>query len=309
MNSKQAFCVSAGVAVVGVMFITTTLVTIVMLLVWKTRWPLVLLFLSVYGLVEGVYFTSVLNKVPQGGWVPFAIGTFFLIISLCWNYGRQKKYAYEMNHKISLDGLGALLSSTGTVRVPGVCFFYSDLVYGVPPIVTHYVKNVRTFHQVLVFTTIRFIPVRTVVPEERFRVGRVGFQGVYRCVARYGYQDVIDCKDEFKNQAIQSLRIYLETEDKTELSNGTEVRTPSFQRSMDAYNIEDLVELENAMGYDALYVVGKVTVRTSSSNTSWVGRFVINKIYSLLKVMCRSAIKELHIPPANYLEVGMLYEI
>jgi hypothetical protein len=29
----------------------------------------------------------------------------------------------------------------------------------------------------------------------------------------------------------------------------------------------------------------------------------------VLRLICRSAIKELQIPPANYLEVGMLYDV
>jgi KUP system potassium uptake protein len=295
-----------GVAVVGVMFITTTLVTIVMLLVWKLPWPVALLFLCVYGTIEGVYFTAVLNKVPQGGWVPFATACFFLTISLCWNYGRRKKYRYEMNHKMSLDCLGSLLSSSGTQRVPGICFFYSDLAHGIPPIITHYVKNVRTLHQVLVLTTIRFLPVRTVSPEERFFVGRVGFKGVYRCVARYGYQDVLDYKDgEYRKQMIQSLKAYLEIQPEP---TAVEFRNPSLQRSIAAHNMEDLVELGRACEHDPVYVVGKVTVRTRGS-ANWLERLAINKGYAFLRIVCRSAIKELHIPPANYLEVGMLYEI
>ncbi|KAG0581960.1 hypothetical protein KC19_3G023400 [Ceratodon purpureus] len=299
-----------GVAVVGVMFITTILVTMVMILVWKLPLPVALLFLAVFGFIEGVYFTAVLNKVPQGGWVPFAMATIFLAISLCWNYGRRKKYAYEMTHKTSLDCLGSLLSSGGTQRVPGICFFYSDLALGVPPIITHYVKNVRTLHQVLVFTTIRFLPVRTVPNHERIFVGRVGFKGVYRCVACYGYQDVIDCNDRgFRDLAIESLRLYLENEERNEPDpNGNEVRTVSFQQTIADQNVEDVAELNEACKHDAVYVVGKVTVRTNGS-TGWLPRLIIDKAYSLLRVICRSAIKELQIPPANYLEVGMLYEI
>lgn len=299
-----------GVAVVGVMFITTLLVTMVMILVWKFPWPVALLFLCVYGFIEGVYFTAVLFKIPQGGWVPFAMAVLFLAVSLCWNYGRRKKYGYEMSHKTSLDSLGSLLSSGGTQRVPGICFFYSDLALGVPPIITHYVKNVRTLHQVLVFTTVRFLPVRTVAPEDRFFVGRVGFKGVYRCVACYGYQDVIDCNDqEFRDRAVHSLQLYLENEERNEPDpNGKEVRTVSFQRRIVDQNLEDLAELDEAREHDAVYVVGKVTVRTNSS-TGWLGRLIIDKGYTLLRIVCRSAIKELQIPPANYLEVGMLYEI
>jgi KUP system potassium uptake protein len=305
-----------GVAVLGVMFISTLLMTLVMLVIWNLPWPLVLLFLTIFGSIEGVYFTAVLNKLPEGGWVPFGFAAFFLFISLTWSYGRQKKCKYEMNHMISLNNLGALLSSAGMQRVPGICFFYTDLVDGVPPIISHYVKNVRTLHQVLIFTTFRFIPVKTVSPEERFLVGQMGFKGVYRCVARYGYLDVIDCEgDKFKNQAIQSLQSYLQSEDHMELStvqisNGTssDLQYQSMENPVDMYDPEDLVELQSATGHDAVHVVGKITVRTSSS-TCWLGRIAINKIYAVLRLICRSAIKELQIPPANYLEVGMLYDV
>lgn len=295
---------------VGVMFITTCFITLVIILVWKRSVLLALLFLFVFGSIEGVYFTAVLNKVPQGGWVPFAMAIIFVAISLCWNYGRRRKFNYEMEHKVDLENLAPLLSKGGTQRVPGICFFYSDLALGVPPIITHYVRNVRTLHQVLVFTTIRFLPERTVKPEDRFFIGRVGFKGVYRCVAFYGYQDVIDCNnEEFRDRAIRSLRLYLENEERNEPdANANAVRSISFQRTIADQNLEDLAELDKAHEQDAVFVVGKVTVRTNAS-TGWFGRLVINGGYSFLRATCRSAIKELQIPPANYLEVGMLYEI
>jgi hypothetical protein len=49
-------------------------------------------------------------------------------------------------------------------------------------------------------------------------------------------------------------------------------------------------------------------VRTSS-HTGWLGHIVIDKVYTLLRLISRSTIKELKIPPANYLEVGMLYNV
>lgn len=281
-----------------------------MILVWKLPFPLVLLYLLVFGSIEGIYFTAVLNKIPQGGWVPFAMAGVFLAISLCWNYGRRRKFVYEMEHKMDLENLAPLLSNGGTQRVPGICFFYSDLALGVPPIITHYVNNVRTLHKVLVFTTIRFLPERTVLPENRFFIGRVGFKGVYRCVAFYGYQDVIECNDqEFRDRAIESLRLYLENGERNEPDpNAEDARTLSFQRTIADQNLEDLKELEKAREHHAVYVMGKVTVRSNDS-TGWFGRIVINGGYSLLRTLCRSAIKELQIPPAHYLEVGMLYEI
>lgn len=79
--------------------------------------------------------TSLLNKIPQGGWVPFAISAFFLTIMLSWTYGRSKKKEYEADRKMSLPDLDQMLSSYSTYRAPGICFFFTDLRNGIPPII------------------------------------------------------------------------------------------------------------------------------------------------------------------------------
>ena len=101
--------------------------------------------------VEGCYLSVVLTKIPQGGWLPFMLSILFTLIMISWNYGRQKKFDYETKNKLSKKALGQVLSGIGDMRVPGVCFFYTDLFHGVPPIVNHYVRNVRTLHQVRIY--------------------------------------------------------------------------------------------------------------------------------------------------------------
>ncbi|KAG0567231.1 hypothetical protein KC19_7G120000 [Ceratodon purpureus] len=136
-----------GFAVVCVMIITTCLTTIIMLVIWETHWLLVALFFTVLILVEGCYLSAVLAKIPQGGWLPLTLSVLFTLVMISWNYGRQKKFDYEIKNKLSKKALGKVLAGIGDMRVPGVCFFYTDLFHGVPPIVNHYVRNVRTLHQ------------------------------------------------------------------------------------------------------------------------------------------------------------------
>jgi KUP system potassium uptake protein len=197
--------------VVCVMFLTTFLIGLVMLMVWETPLYKIIPFLLLYGLIEGVYLTSVLYKFPQGGWVPFAISFLFGVIMLSWNYGQNKKVEFELESKLSPQGLATLLTNSNIQRVPGICFFYTNLIHGIPPMVSHYVRNVRTLHQVIVFTTVRYVPVVTVLPSERFLVSRVGDPGVYRCVARYGYMESASTEEgDFKDLLLQSLRDYLQ---------------------------------------------------------------------------------------------------
>ncbi|KAJ7517666.1 hypothetical protein O6H91_21G034200 [Diphasiastrum complanatum] len=315
-----------GVAVVFVMIITTFLVTLVMLVIWSTPWPLILLYFTTYITIEGVYMTSVLNKVPQGGWVPFAISAFFLMVMLIWNSGRQKKYQVEAMHKVSSGELAFQISNTGAKRTPGMCFFYSELLHGVPPIISQYIKIVGSIHHIVVVTKIRFIPVTTVLPSERIYVGRKGIEGIYWCVARYGYMDVIDLEgNEFVDQVIEKLIYYItaiEDPDNNEplpqqlaadqLAHDQLInRKPTTAKISQLENNstqKEIAELQHARSKDAVHVVGKVTL-ISGKNTSWVEGILVDKLYSLLQNTCRSSIAALRIPPALLLQVGMVYEL
>mgnify|MGYP002775591846 CR=1 FL=1 len=313
-----SFFVCAGVAVICVMLITTLLVTLVMIVLWKLPLPIILCFFCTFGFIEGVYLTSVLNKVPQGGWVPFAIAFFFLIIMISWIYGRQKKYEYEASRKVSKEELQKLLFDDSIVRVPGVCLFYSDLVHGLPPIITHYVRCVGTLHQVLVFVTIRYVPVRTVLPDERFLVDRFPYKGVYRCIARYGYMDLMSIQHAtILDEIINCLRKHISNEDLLQDNNtfNPEVNHVPEDEGMDGQEAfrkqeeeTEARELEAAVTKGAIYVLGKIKLQTSAS-TNWLESLVINHIYHFLATNCRSALAFLDIPPSQFLQVGMTYQI
>lgn len=69
-----------GTVVIGVMLVTTLLTTLIMLVSRRSNWLLVLLFTSLFLFIELVYFSSVLFKINQGGWVPLVIASVFIII-------------------------------------------------------------------------------------------------------------------------------------------------------------------------------------------------------------------------------------
>ena len=161
------------------MLITTFLMAVVMLVIWETNIFFISLFLMVFITIEGVYMTSLLHKVPQGGWVPFANSAFFLVITLSWTYGRSKKSKYEAVKKMDQVEFNQLIACS--TRVPGICFFCTDLIHGIPPIVRHYVQHVGSLRKVMVFVTMRILPVTSVLPEERFliiaKLGSGGYTG------------------------------------------------------------------------------------------------------------------------------------
>ncbi|GAB2248269.1 hypothetical protein Droror1_Dr00008151 [Drosera rotundifolia] len=181
-----------GIAEVGVMMVSTILVTIVMLLIWQSNLFLALLFPLVFGVVELIYLSAVLSKVKEGGWLPLAFAACFLSVMYTWNYGSVLKYSSEVRDRMSMDLMLDLGSTLGTIRVPGIGLLYNELVQGVPSILGQFLLSLPALHSTIVFVCVKYVPVPVVPQEERFLFRRICPKDyhLFRCVARYGYKDV-----------------------------------------------------------------------------------------------------------------------
>ncbi|KAL6661777.1 hypothetical protein ACP70R_001161 [Stipagrostis hirtigluma subsp. patula] len=271
-----------GVAVIWVMLITTKLMTVVMVIIWQVHIALAGLFYIVYTSIEGLYTTSLLYKIAQGGWVPFAITAFFLIITLSWTYGRSKKNGYEASNL--MDRQEFIKTVTMSNRVPGICFFCTDLMNGIPPIVRHYAHHMACLRELMVFVTVRSLHVRSVLPEERFLIDKLEPFGVYRCIVQYGYMDNQDMEDsEYIASVIASLKDIAENENEIAL-------------------------IDSALANGSSFVIGRV-ILSMSTRKNCFKRFVINNLYRFLQKNFRSNISSLKIAPGKTLQIGMQYEI
>ncbi|KAM5587108.1 potassium transporter 10-like [Rosa sericea] len=244
---------ASGTAVCIVMLVTTLLMILVMILVWHCHWVLVLIFTGLSFLMEGTYFSAVLLKVNQGGWVPLVISAAFFIIMYVWHYGTVKRYEIEVHSKVSMAWILGLGPSLGLVRVPGVGLVYTELASGVPRIFSHFITNLPAIHSVVVFVCVKYLPVCTVPEEERFLVKRIGPKDfhMFRCVARYGYKDLHRKDDDFEKKLFDSLFMFLRLESLMEASSDSDVSSlldqqtkksgdGQFSTNSDPYSIVDL---------------------------------------------------------------------
>ncbi|PWA45988.1 K+ uptake permease 11 [Artemisia annua] len=203
-----------GTAVVIVMLVTTFLMILIMLLVWRCHWILVFIFTALSLVVELTYFSAVMFKVNQGGWVPLVIAAVLLVIMYIWHYGTVKRYEFEMHSKISMAWILGLGPSLGLVRVPGIGLVYTELASGVPHIFSHFITNLPAIHSVVVFVCVKYLPVYTVPEDERFLVKRIGPKDfhMFRCVARYGYKDLHKKDDQFEKKLFENLFMFVRLE-------------------------------------------------------------------------------------------------
>ncbi|KAJ3670477.1 hypothetical protein LUZ60_010801 [Juncus effusus] len=204
-----------GIAEVGVMIMTTILVTIIMLLIWQINILLVFLFITLFLGLELSFLSSVLFFSSDGSWVLLLFALVVFLVMFVWNYGSKLKYETEVKQKLSMDLLLNLGSNLGTIRAPGIGLLYNELVRGVPAIFGHFLTTLPAIHSTVIFVCVKYVPVPVVPQPERFLFRRVGPKNyhLFRCIARYGYKDVRkENHQAFEQLLIESLEKFVRRE-------------------------------------------------------------------------------------------------
>ncbi|KAJ3692614.1 hypothetical protein LUZ60_011709 [Juncus effusus] len=315
-----------GIAVTSVMIITTILLTLVMLLIWKLSIWWIMLFFVVFGLIEFLYLSSVIYKFVQGGYFPVAVSFILMMMMGIWHYVHVNKYWYELNNIVSSDKLIALAEKHNLGRIPGVGFLYSELVQGVPPIFSHLVEKIPYFHSILVCVSIKHLPIPHVEYEDRFLFRQVepAKYRMFRCVARYGYNDAIEDAKVFAVALMEGLQKYVNEENF--FVQGERNHDQIYNRGLAAVHVEETLTLnidvpevtnlgeetahiiEHEFQNGVVYLLGEAEV-VANQNSNIFKKIVVNYIYNFLKKNFRQAGEILLIPPNQILKVGMTYEI
>ena len=69
-------------------------------------------------------------------------------------------------------------------QTEGVGFYYSENIYGVPPVLIQHVQKFPVLHEVNILITNRAVPVPDVMHKERILVETLGLPGFYHCICR-----------------------------------------------------------------------------------------------------------------------------
>ncbi|XP_043694659.1 potassium transporter 5-like [Telopea speciosissima] len=319
-----------GICVVTVMVITTTLVSLIMLVIWKISILWISLFFVIFASIELIYLSATITKFVQGGWLPLAFAAVLVSIMWVWHYVYKEKYMFELENKVSNDFIREVVMNPNINRVPGIGLLYSELVQGIPPIFPHFISNIPSIHSVLVFVSIKQIPIPTVDMEERFLFRQVEPREsrMFRCVVRYGYKDAFNQPEEFEQQLVQRLKEFVRHENymhneelieqnilpfkhhhtQSTNSSGRIVSTRLVSGQIVEAEEGETQFIDEAMKNGVVYLLGEPEVR-AKPNSSFFKKIIVNYIYSFLKKNFRQGQDMMSIPRTRVLKVGMIYEI
>jgi KUP system potassium uptake protein len=172
------------------MLITSVMLGVLMLFVWKWNRALAISATSLFVIVDGAYFASNITKIPDGGWFPLLIATVSFTVLTTWAKGRQLLRARLSESALPLAVF--IKSAAASVhRVRGTSVFLSATADSVPAALLHNLKHNQVLHQRVLILHVKVEEVPHVPPEKRVEIHDAG-HGFYRVVLHYGFMQEVD---------------------------------------------------------------------------------------------------------------------
>ncbi|XP_065860151.1 potassium transporter 5-like [Euphorbia lathyris] len=280
-----------GIAVTLVFVITSAMLVLIMVMIWKTNIFIIVIYVITIGLIELIFLSSTLYKFTDGGYLPLLFAFVLVFIMFIWNYGYRKKYVFELENKISMERLSEIVSDDSIIQLKGIGLFYTQLVQGITPVFNHYISKVPAFHSILVFVSIKSLPISKVPSEERFLFERVKTgESIFRCVVRYGYKDSRQDQENFDQMLAEQLKEFIGEE------GGSKEKE------------EEMRRIDQAIRENVVYLMGESEVM-ASKESNFVKVLAIDYMYNWLSRCVRQPDEVFMIPRKHLLKVGMTYDV
>ncbi len=190
-GSSAALASAYGVAVTGLMVITTILTFFVVRYTWGYPLWVASLATGLFIVVDLLLFASCSIKFVEGGWLPFVIAILLLTVMLTWKRGRMMiKRQIRRDNPLLQDYL-VKIKEMQLVQVDHTAIFLALEKDVAPRAMVHNVRHNRVWHSRNVILTVSFDHVPWVSEAERLSVLQVT-PNVWQVRVRYGFMNTPD---------------------------------------------------------------------------------------------------------------------
>jgi KUP system potassium uptake protein len=212
-----------GFCVILVTFITTSMVALVALIVWRLPLIVVTPCYVIFAALDGLYLSSSATKIPDGAWFTLVLAVVLSSIFILWRFGKEQQWRAEASDRFPLaymltsqDGTSKDLqtlcftapfggSSISSINGMGIFFDKAGARSTTPTVFVHFLQKFHATCEVAVFFHLRPLPIPSVPVEERYSVTRcfistpgekkLPMQSWFRVVIRHGYTDEVITHD------------------------------------------------------------------------------------------------------------------
>lgn len=315
-----------GVCVILVTFITTFMIALVALIVWRLHWLLVFAVWLPIVTLDGLFMTAVMTKVPNGAWSTLMLAVVLSSIFVLWRYGKEKQWSAEGRDRSDLtaivlkakDGEWKLAPEMGgrqLTHIKGISIFFDKAGNMVPTVYEEFLRKFEARAEVEVFLHFRSLIIPHVLEEEKFSVARTSLPNCYRMVVRHGYNDVV-VTENLGDLVYSELRKYITQswlQNAPAIANHSSSVEPSVANSAgtsadDRKVAKRLEVLDQAYAAQTVYIVGKEQLRLLRSTNNIVKWTILN-VFLWLRDNTRAKVASMKIPVDKLVEVGFVKEM
>ena len=205
-HKSDALASAYGIAVTGMMVLTTLMFMVVTRTV--LRWPflLVLVLGMTFLLIDLIFFSANVLKIKDGGWLPLVIAVFFVAIMSTWLRGSMIIGRQHRIRSMSFTSFKRLWGGSDPERVPGVGVFLTTSRIGIPASLAMVYKTFKVLPEKVVLLSIQVEEVPYVGIERNIRVYKMPGD-FFHVTVRRGYLDEINVPDIMDRALSQGLEI------------------------------------------------------------------------------------------------------
>jgi len=190
-KSSTNLAAAYGIAVTGTMLVTTLLVFVLAVRTWKWSWPLAIVVLGSFMVVDGTLFAANMVKFVQGGWVPLALALLIFTAMWTWLKGRLAVAARENEGALPMETLLSSINPGRVHRPQGTAVYLTAFSGNAPNCLLHNLKHNEVLHEQVVLLTVEVPDEPYVPPNARAQVRHFG-KGVHHVLLRYGFMEQPD---------------------------------------------------------------------------------------------------------------------
>ncbi|MBV8979084.1 MAG: potassium transporter Kup [Alphaproteobacteria bacterium] len=152
-KSSDALAAAYGIAVTGVMVISTVLVAIVAVRRWRWRRRWVVLLFGGLAIVDLAFLAANSLKIVEGGWLPLLVAAGVYVVMDTWRLGRRIHVEKIKDAALALPLFLARADKTAQ-RVAGTAVFLTPRLDIAPSPLLHSLKHYKVLHERIVLASV-----------------------------------------------------------------------------------------------------------------------------------------------------------
>jgi len=195
-----------GIAVAGTMAVTSIMVSIVAVRIWKWKPVAYLPMMAVLLVIDAGFLSSNLLKIPDGGWFPAVLGLIIYMLLITWKTGRRLVAMRLATDSLPLIPFIESISIAPPHRAMGTSVFMTTTPNVLPHALLHNLKHNQVLHEQVVLLTVQTEEVPRVNAARRVDVELLD-AGFVQVIAHVGYQDDVDIEAILKSCEMRGMHV------------------------------------------------------------------------------------------------------